>query len=325
MVANKLRKPTLFISHATYDAEFANAVKQEIETVFAKGIHVYSTSSPGSVAAGKDWLEDMETRLEAAQAVVVIITPVSIKRPWLWFELGATWLKSRRGKSAIYPLCAPGMNALDIPEPLNRLQLLAVDRRGDLRRFFKALITQFGFGNLSSFRPSRINESIPSYEELKIAAADLDSDSTSLRYAWKFISEHHSLNLTNDRTIDPRFDVFARFVLAILSEDRPEEGFSREYVYMRVFNTLQHLSEKPITYGGKTFLRDMGVLEFLSLVEYDYGVWSVKLLGHELIERWPADWIYYSDKEVAEILRISKTEDYLTLEEADEIISECFE
>ena len=57
MVANNLGKPILFISHATYDAGLADAIKQEIETVFAKRIHVYCTSSPGAIAAGKDWLD----------------------------------------------------------------------------------------------------------------------------------------------------------------------------------------------------------------------------------------------------------------------------
>ena len=38
MTNHKIEKPKLFISHATSDAEFANAVKQEIEKVFANGV-----------------------------------------------------------------------------------------------------------------------------------------------------------------------------------------------------------------------------------------------------------------------------------------------
>ena len=39
MPEHAIKKPTLFISHATSDAEFANAVKQEIEKVFANGVY----------------------------------------------------------------------------------------------------------------------------------------------------------------------------------------------------------------------------------------------------------------------------------------------
>jgi hypothetical protein len=84
-------KPQLFISHATSDGDFANAVKQELEKVFANGLEVFCTSLPGAIAPGTDWLKEIETRLASTQAVIPIITPISIERPWLWFEVGATW------------------------------------------------------------------------------------------------------------------------------------------------------------------------------------------------------------------------------------------
>ena len=70
MAEHRTKKPTLFISHATSDAEFANAVKQEIEKVFANGVSVFSTSSPGTIPVGQDWLSDVEEKLGVPQAVV---------------------------------------------------------------------------------------------------------------------------------------------------------------------------------------------------------------------------------------------------------------
>jgi len=326
MTDHEIKKPVVFISHATSDAQFANAVKQEIEKVFADGIDVFCTSSPGAIPIGQDWLIDIERRLDSAQAVVAIVTPVSIKRPWLWFEIGATWSRGRSGKCTIYPLCVPGMDTLDIPSPLDRLQALLLGRAGDLKRFFKALISQFGFGKLSSLRPSNILEHIPEYEDVKVADTDLDSDSVTLRYAWKFISNYRSLHFSNDDCEDPRFDIFARFVLAVLSQNHPDEGFTHEYVYMRVFKALQQISEKGITrYDGKDFLNEMEVLKLVEVVNFELGVWHITLLGHELLNKWPTDWIYYSDEEVAEILRVSETLEFPTLEEADEIILNEFE
>lgn len=77
---HKIIKSKLFISHASSDGDFANAVKQEIEKVFANGIEVFCTSSPGAIGVGVDWLSEIEKRLEGTQAVLVIVTPISIKR-----------------------------------------------------------------------------------------------------------------------------------------------------------------------------------------------------------------------------------------------------
>jgi len=51
---HEIMKPNLFISHATSDGEFATTVKQEIDKVFANGINVFCTSSPGTITVGND-------------------------------------------------------------------------------------------------------------------------------------------------------------------------------------------------------------------------------------------------------------------------------
>ena len=63
-VSQKIEKPRLFISHAASDSDFANAVKLEIEKVFAEGVLVFCTSSPGTIAPGRDWLHEIEAKLE---------------------------------------------------------------------------------------------------------------------------------------------------------------------------------------------------------------------------------------------------------------------
>ena len=80
MINHQINKPNLFISHATSDGEFANVLKAEIEKVFADGVNVFCTSSSGAIGASSDWLQTIENRLTVAQAVVVIVTPLSIER-----------------------------------------------------------------------------------------------------------------------------------------------------------------------------------------------------------------------------------------------------
>lgn len=171
-MSHEIQKPRVFLSHATSDGEFANAVKAEIEKVFANGVSVFCTSSPGAIGAGVDWLADIEGKLNSAQAVIAIVTPVSIERPWLWFELGATWSNGRSGASKIYPLCVAEVDLNSLPPPLNRLQALSLGKAADLRMLFEGLIEQFGFGKISSFKSSNITSRIPKYSKVEIKEVD---------------------------------------------------------------------------------------------------------------------------------------------------------
>lgn len=175
MTDHKIEKPQLFISHASSDGEFANAIKAEIDKVFANGVSVFSTSSPGAIGGGEDWLASIEARLSSSHAVIAIITPVSVERPWLWFEVGATWLKSRLGDCRIYPLCAPEINLGELPAPLDRLQARSMGKAIDLKLLFDDLQNQFGFGNLSVFRASNVTKRIPKYKDVKIKDVDLEA------------------------------------------------------------------------------------------------------------------------------------------------------
>ncbi len=166
-------KPRIFISHASSDGEFANAVKLEIEKVFNNAVEVFNTSSPGAIEVGRDWLSEIENALSTAQVVIAIVTPISIERPWLWFEIGATWAKGSNSESRIYPLIAPEINMSDLPSPLDRLQALSMGKAVDLKLLFQALIDQFGSGKISSFRASNITKRIPKYKDVKIKDIDL--------------------------------------------------------------------------------------------------------------------------------------------------------
>jgi len=169
---NPRKKPTVFISHATSDGEFANVLKQEIEKVFENKLLVFCTSSPGAIQVGSDWLEEIEGKLKDTRAVIALITPTSVERPWLWFEVGATWLSSRRGDCRIYPLCTPEIEMGSLPSPLDRLQALSMGKSADLKLFFEALIKHFKVGKISLLRTSNITKRIPKYKEVKIEEVD---------------------------------------------------------------------------------------------------------------------------------------------------------
>ncbi len=159
----------------SHSQPIANILKAEIERVFANGVYVFASSVPGIVKPGADWLSDVKENLENAKAVIVLITPVSINRPWIWFEVGASWSRMSEGSGRIYPLCSPEINFSELPEPLNRLQALSLGKAEHVKLFFQTLCDQFGFGNMKGFKGSAITSRLPKYSELKIDQNDLST------------------------------------------------------------------------------------------------------------------------------------------------------
>ena len=89
----KIEKPVIFISHAATDEPIANILKAELDRVFANGVYVFASSVPGVMKPGSDWLNSIKENLDKAKAVVVLVTPTSINRPWIWFEVGLLGLR----------------------------------------------------------------------------------------------------------------------------------------------------------------------------------------------------------------------------------------
>jgi hypothetical protein len=168
-------KQVIFFSHASTDKTVANILKQEIEAVFDDGVEVFVSSIPGSIEPGSDWLDRIQKKLNDATIVIVLITPISINRPWIWFEIGASWLKMIEKERNIYPLCAPEIDLGSLPEPLSRLQALSLGKTDDIKSFFKSLRNVFGFGETKDLKIPRIKSDLQkAWSQLKIDEKDLD-------------------------------------------------------------------------------------------------------------------------------------------------------
>ena len=265
------QKPVVFISHASTDGVFADAVKHEIEKVFANGVTVFSTSSPGAIGAGSDWLAEIEARLERAQAVITIVTPVSIERPWLWFEVGATWSKGQQQKLKIYPLCAPEVNLGQLPSPLDRLQALSMGKAADLKLLFLALIDQFGFGRIGTFRATNITSRIPKYKTVKVNEVDLNDYAL---YSGKYTEydDDELMEVIDTELFAPDEKQFSRYTS--LYKGREELIHNGKLLHFRKINrnlelppgtTKRLLKEVATRYGLVPLYENENVIRFKTL------------------------------------------------------------
>jgi len=148
------KKLILFISHATVDKKIAETIGREITYVFGKKIFIFCTSIPGVIPVGEDWLADIEDKLKKSKVCLVLITSNSIDRNWLWFELGAFWLKSKTRAIKIFPLCTSDIDLSKIPSPLDRLQAITFRNKDEIDELFLELKRKF---SISRWRKPRIS------------------------------------------------------------------------------------------------------------------------------------------------------------------------
>lgn len=200
----KIEKPTVFISHAVTDAPIAEILHDEIDRIFAGGVQIFASSVPGVIEPGADWLKGIRESLSAATAVLVIVSPTSLNRPWVWFEVGASWSKMEDGDGKIIPVCVPEIDKGSLPEPLGRLQAMSLASAGETKEIFLSLIDQFDFGKLGKFRHSAIKSRLPTYADLPVADADLRSG-TIYSGPYEGYSDEELYLVVNDVIVKPNW------------------------------------------------------------------------------------------------------------------------
>ena len=123
----------VFVSHAAVDAALALALANEIRR--RSHLEVFVASQPGQIRTGDKWMQAIESKLQTGDTYLVLLTPRSIERPWVWFEVGSVWFAQRR----ILPVAASGLRPSDIPYPLGSRQVLDLSSTADIHQLFQDL------------------------------------------------------------------------------------------------------------------------------------------------------------------------------------------
>jgi TIR domain-containing protein len=129
----------LFLSHDTRDRERAAILARMISRVSLGQIAVWHSSdqsASGGLVPGHVWLDEIRNRLEASKAVVVLLTPTSLSRPWILFESG---FGAAQKHCDVIPVCV-GVDRLgDVPFPLAMYQSYQLSDYESLKRFTEKL------------------------------------------------------------------------------------------------------------------------------------------------------------------------------------------
>jgi len=130
----------LFLSHDSRDREKAQAVAHAIQRLTLGQIAVWHSSDDrpnGGLRPGQIWLDEIRRQIAESRALVVLLTPQSLNRPWLLFEAG---FGAAQENCAVIPVCVGIDSVADVPFPLAMYQAFQLADYESLRRFVEKLL-----------------------------------------------------------------------------------------------------------------------------------------------------------------------------------------
>jgi hypothetical protein len=81
-------KKLIFVSHSGEDTWVARQIAREIA---GQGARAFLDEA--DIDVGAEFEEDIREFLDVAHELVVLITPWSLDRPYIWSEIGAAWIR----------------------------------------------------------------------------------------------------------------------------------------------------------------------------------------------------------------------------------------
>ena len=133
-------KKIVFISHITEEKELAQILSEEIKKSYLGMLDTFVSSDGQSLPAGGRWLDMIDAALNQSAIQISLCSPQSIKRPWINFEAGASWIR----KIPVVPVCHSGLRKNGLPIPLAMLQAADIDNKDDLNVMFNELTKVLG-------------------------------------------------------------------------------------------------------------------------------------------------------------------------------------
>ncbi len=131
----------IFISHIHEEFEVARAMKEALDSIFAKQVEVFLAEE---IPLGRNWFSEIRTNLSGADLILAIFSPYSANRPWVNIEAGFGIMS---GKPVI-PLLCYGLSKDRLPAPYHFQQFVMLTEKKDLARLVQQIALDTPAGRL---------------------------------------------------------------------------------------------------------------------------------------------------------------------------------
>ena len=110
----------IFISFIHEEGEVAAALQQLIRVKLERD-DVF-LASEWQFMLVRTVLQKITAELRESKVVVLLLSPRSVRRPWVNFEAGGAWLANK----VLIPVCHAGLTVEGLPKPYSSLQSLVI-------------------------------------------------------------------------------------------------------------------------------------------------------------------------------------------------------
>ena len=127
-----MSKPILFLSHSERDKDLAAALKAAFSSSLGIAPRAVFVSSDDSIRAGQQVFPAITSALCQAQAVVVLLTPSSLRAPWVHFEAGGAAVSEK-----VFVVSGCGLVPSSLPSDLIVYSVKDLRRAPVVRQFLR--------------------------------------------------------------------------------------------------------------------------------------------------------------------------------------------
>lgn len=136
----RIDKPVIFLSHFTYEASVANALKRFIEDSVAHAVDVFVSGNQLSLRPGDPWEKTIRRSLRESKLVLSLLSSDSLQRPWIHFEAGAAWFR----RATLIPLLHRGLTRDALPQLFQTLQSICLNKHDEIEALMKTIQEIYG-------------------------------------------------------------------------------------------------------------------------------------------------------------------------------------
>ncbi|MHA1732633.1 MAG: toll/interleukin-1 receptor domain-containing protein [Promethearchaeota archaeon] len=120
----------IFISYAETNRKLASELKEALETPLATGESPFCFMAAMDIKAGDIWEEKIRQAIISSKKIVVLVTPDSIRRPWILMEIGAGWVLQKPLIAALQQV-----DPTEIEHPLSKYQAGTINSPSEFTKF----------------------------------------------------------------------------------------------------------------------------------------------------------------------------------------------
>lgn len=289
----------IMISHAVEDAAIAAVLRELLERCSLGRVEVWFSSDRtegGGMTVGSTWFSDLHTRLKSSQAVLCLVTPNSLRSPWMYYETGVI----AGGDAKLVVPAAFGLTLDQLPMPLAAYHGVEIGMTDGLREFLAKLLSHAGVKFDEELTQGLRESALKAILETKTTVSRVASDSDPLRDALSSLesklerrfyevmralprSTTTPIQYSVDFRIRREHEVYDRFKLTVSSDQTVAQSLDDLWRFTKshvpAYTYLERWLVRNLSTGRRLIVRDIGHLFPAEAFFVPGDMFEIELLG----------------------------------------------